>query len=184
MDVWISIVISVISGIVTGIITGILTYCLIRCGKPKIEIINTIAKSTEDEKDIYYIKVINKSKCYLYNLQYELCLINIKQGTNSKGERDEIKIRKVLKFAKPLWNTICPFSKDNTDYALWISTYNDLRALLKQFGQGAYISFTISANHGFSDSCKVFNKEFGYDQIKDGEFVCGDSGNICSIITN
>jgi len=177
MDVWISIVISVVSGIITGIFTGIITFWLIRCKKPKLEIANSIAKYKINNKYVYCIKVVNKSKCYLYNLHYELCLVNEIHWKDHKGDYDKIYDCKVLTFSKPMWNIMCPYSKKNTDFALRISTNEDLESLLSN-NAGTFLTFCFTAFHGDSDSCKVYEKRYGITQIQAGRYVCGSSFKI------
>lgn len=157
---------TLIWGIISGIVSSGIIYVLVFKIKPTVEVGNKIAKSYEDGKIIYRIKIINKSRFAIFNLKYSLHYCN--------AQTDGIvQIREIEPFKKPLFFVSSACKKDMNDkHAVRISYLIDDEF---EFCEGAYLKFTLIATHGFTNTSTYIEKKFDKDSIIEGRFETGNS---------
>lgn len=151
MNIVFSIIWGLVSGIVSGIIASIIIHMFWQTRKPKIEISKNIAINDKGE---YRIKIINKTKNYVSDVNLQLQVIKPENGP------DGIVIKKynlTMPYPKILW--ISPFKKNDENYE------NAIRVVLpKNLEQNwtedthQYIKLIVLCSNELKTSSKVFEQ--------------------------
>lgn len=151
MNIAFSIIWGLVSGIVSGIIASIIIHVFWQTRKPKIEISKNIAINDKGE---YRIKIINKTKNYVSDVNLQLQVIKPENGP------DGIVIKKynlTMPYPNILW--ISPFKKNDENYE------NAIRVVLpKNLEQNwtedthQYIKLIVFCSNELKTSSKVFEQ--------------------------
>lgn len=172
---WTDIIESIITGILSGAISSIIIYCLVFKIKPKILISDQIAKSFENDKCIYRIKIVNKSKFDVFNVDCHLYYCYTQEdGIIQITEISPIKTRitHISRYNK---------KDENNEHAVRLSfdiTEKYEHQLLSD--ENAFFQLTVVATHGFTNTSTHIEKKYLSNNIKNGRFETGNSMKILS----
>jgi hypothetical protein len=167
----------VLATFVGTISSGIFLYILSRF-RPNIEIAPVIAKGcdTNNEKTLYRIKVINRTKSPIVDVKAQLHILkNHQTATGSIYKSSPIKLKRSHQMV------IDGYDKSDSDanYAYRFVTYSDLEINWVD-DNVQFLRFRIFARHSISGFGKLVYKDFRLkrNSIKGGEFSKGDSFEI------
>lgn len=169
------IITSIITGILAGIVSSIIIYILVFKIKPKISISNQIAKSFENDKYIYRIKIVNKSKFDVFNVDCHLYYCYTQEdGIVQITEISPIKTRitHISRYNK---------KDEKNEHAVRLSfdITEEYETQLKS-DENAFFQFTVAATHGFTNTSTHIEKKYLSSDIKNGRFETGNSMIILS----
>lgn len=162
-----------IVAIIIGICSPLVYMICFRMIKPKIIISEKIAEreDKEENKPIYSIKVVNKTRFALVNIKAELLLMKNKIDGY---EFREIYLRKKDVIKIPKFN----FTDQQFSYTFKFSTYENIRDYLKD--DDTFLLFTISAAHSLTHTTQDFSKKYIIKDICRGIFRAGPFTDIIS----
>jgi len=160
---------SIIAGIISGIIASITFFIMMRGLKPKILVSDDIALEEESNNTcIYRVKVVNKSKADLSNIEYRLYYCRVQPN----GFMIDIQEIKPIKEPFSLMCKYTPTS-DLCEYAYRISYDIDREKF--PINDQNYLMFSISAEHSVSNTMKSVSKKYYSQNVKRGKFETGVS---------
>lgn len=165
---------SLMIGIVSGIVSSLIIYLLVFQVKPKIKISERISRSINEKGEcIYRIKIVNKNRFAIFNLNYSLHYCN-------KQSDGIINITEIPPYKSSIFY-ISPYcNKDNDDkHAVRISYKIDEEQY--RLNENSYFLFTIIATHGFSNTIAYKEVCYSKGDIIDGVFETGNSLKVLSI---
>ena len=164
---------SILIGIASGIVASGLFFLIMSCIRPNIKISDEICR----EKDgLYRIKVVNLSRCMLFNLKYSLQY----EYDNGKG----VKTAQAIKPNKEPLIYLNRFKnkKNYYDYAIRITydyvSHDNQYSLPLIDETHAQLVFTVIAEHSLSGKSKCIKKAYRLSNIQDGKFQLGESTEI------
>lgn len=164
MNIGDTILIAVISGMIASFCYS-LAMLIIR---PRI----VIAKQMAKWKEIYYVKVINKTFSTVTDLDYSMYYcVNHGDGVSTTIEIQALKDKLILIDRNK------PLSKKFSDNALQL-TYAIDTTRYPINDSDRYIEFHVLGNHIFSGTKKCTKRTFYLKDIKEGVFETGNSVNI------
>lgn len=165
---------SLIIGIISGVVSSIIIYFLVFQIKPKIKISENISHDLdENDNNIYRIKIVNKSRFALFNLNYSLHYCD-KQPDGIIHIVEIEPLKSSLCYISPK----CNFDKDNK-HAVRISY--DIDESKYPLSENSYLRFAIIATHSFTNTTSYTEINYTKSNIIDGVFETGDSLKILSI---
>ena len=144
---------SVIVGLISGVVSSLISFVIMYFISPRIIIAPKIAESQEGNDTFYRIKVVNKSRFPLYNVDYchsfkpPLRFIS-RYSSRDKGHRYAVRIT---------------YKIDKTKYPL-----ND----------HAFLRITFVATHGFTGTTRCFSTTFTQNDVVNGVFEIGKSPRV------
>jgi len=153
-------------GIATSFVASLVFTFFFTRLKPSL----TISKVIGHSNNTFKIKVVNNSRFAAINVKAELSFISlfdVPQGSERQTHRIDLlkdELFDIDKFDKK--------SKYAT-YTYRFVTKHDIRKELELKSKD-YIRFKISAIHSLSNIGKVFQQEYGLDQIVNGDFAFGN----------
>ena len=158
-----------IIGVVSGVVASVCFSLFLIMVRPKLMISDKLCQSN-DETNVYRIKIVNKSMAILNNIHYSLHYCR-DLGDGIK-EIEEIAPRKtkVSFIDKYSW-----LDKDG-DYAVRISYVIDTAKY--PMDDGAYLEFNIMASHSLSNTMRCVKKVYAKKDIQLGFFETGKSMKI------
>lgn len=159
---------TIITGIISGIISSMLFYIFIFGIKPRIDISNQICLERHSDRNIYVVKVVNKSRTFITNVKYQMILCK-------KSNDGNVSITTIHPLKEPMVN-IDKYLKKTTDFAVQISYEMDE----KLFDKNSYLEFTFEAYHSFSNAMRVKQKKYTIKDVQKGRFETGKSMIILS----
>jgi hypothetical protein len=167
----------VVLALLIGITTNAIFIALLSLLRPNVHISKRITKGTSrDGRDIFRIKIINKTRFPIVDIRAQLHLLRNYQTHN--GDIFKAEIIK-LKQAEPL--TINGFNKRDRDanYAYRFVTYDNLDSIWSEEGVG-FLRFRIFSRHSISGFGSVSVQEYRLKRasIIDGDFAKGNSFEI------
>lgn len=192
-ELLISVSIGLLSGIVSGLISSGMFWYFFYAKQPIFQISDEIAKVHLNGKDIYVIKVINKTNAKLKDVKFKFQLATVEVVEPKKPSRislDNIKIGlKEEQTQIMIVNEYIEKKKrangDDADYALQFRIGVDLESLCQStLPKQSYLLFTIYGTHSISGFGAAAEKTYGtYSNpinkcIVAGEFENGDSMKI------
>lgn len=154
-------------GIVSGIVASICFSLFLLLVRPRIKVSSEICKDPNEE-NLYRIKVVNRSRFILNNLQYSLhyCIVT----------GDGIKQVQELKPRKSPLSYVHGYKKTgSTDYAVRLSFFIDQS--IYPF-DNAVLEFGIMANHSLSNTMCCKKVTYTSASIQEGFFETGESMTI------
>ena len=170
---------SIIIGVISSVVASFIFLIAIRLLKPKIKIAPNITKSRANSgKIIYVIKIMNRSRRSIINVQAKLQLIytsHVSGGpvVTSKDltlKRNEIFQIQAYGKSKE--------KKEKADYGFRFITYDNIEQLIKSKPKEYKIRLSIICNDELTGLGKVFTKVFEPDDIVEGRFKQGDTFKI------
>lgn len=172
---WTDIIRSIITGILSGVISSIIIYALVFKIKPKILISDQIAKSFENDKDVYRIKIVNKSKFDVFNVDCHLYYCYTQ-------EDGIIQITEILQSQTRIAHISRYNKKDeNNEHAVRLSfSITEEYENKLSSDKNAFFQLTVVATHGFTNTSTHIEKKYLSDSIKKGRFETGNSMKILS----
>lgn len=159
---------NLITGIISGAIASLVFLLFMLIIRPRIVLSDSVSV---DKTGTYRIKIVNKSRCRLSDLKYDLRLCD----DHGDGIVDVVTIKPI----KPRLDSIPKYSKKdkNSMYAIRISYKSkDDKCIINE--SNSYLEFTVSAKHTFSNTYTVVSKTYQCKDIKFGIFESGKSTNI------
>jgi len=167
----------IVLSLLVGIVTSILFLLILSRYRPIIEISQNIAKRYEKDidKNVYSIKVINKTKYPIVDVRVELILKTPVQTANGEVWR----VRKIpLRIDSLL--SLQKFNKndDNARFAYRFATESDVDIIWKDEHQK--ITFRIFAKHSLSGFGGFFEIDYGLKRVSiiEGIFSKGNNFDI------
>ncbi len=156
---------TVISGIISGVIASFCYAMVMFFVKPRIKISTDLAKW----KDIYYVKVVNKTFATITDLDYSMYYcVNHADGVSTTVEIKPIKDKLVLVSRNN------PFKKKYSDNALQLTFKIDMKKFPIN-DKDRCLEFHVLGNHSFSNTKKCVKQIFYEKNIKEGIFETGNS---------
>ncbi len=162
---------SLIVGIVSGIISSTLCILFTRVIKPRLKVADVISLvKTDEDKYEYRIKFINKSKCRLIDLYYEL---NYCTAFNS-GQLIDIER---LNPQKQMIKSVAGFERksESAKYAVRIGYIIDNKKCPLLEDGTKYLEFNITATHSLTGTKKTITKRYYKKDVKFGQFQTKES---------
>lgn len=158
---------SLLIGVVSGIVSSIIIYILVFKIKPKLKISGKVAKSIENGKTMYRIKILNQTRFAIYNIIYSLhyCV----EQADGIIKIDEIKPAK-----NPLV-FISPNAKDDEKDKHAVRISYEIDENNYQLDDNSYLRFTIYATHGFTNTSTYIEVTYSKKDIVKGKFETGNS---------
>lgn len=159
---------NLITGIVSGVMASVVFLLFMLVIRPRIILSDSI---TVDKNGTYKIKIVNKSRCRLSELKYDLRLCD--------DHGDGIVDVETIQPIKPRLDFIPKYSKKdkNSMYAIRISYKSkDGKCIINS--SNSYLEFIVSAKHTLSNTYSVVSKTYKCDDIKFGIFESGKSTNV------
>ncbi len=167
--IWTQIIVGILSSILAA---GLFLYLLSKL-RPEIEISEHIAKSEQEGKTKYSIKILNKSKRDAINLRIEADLLSAVIVPNGS-----ILTSQALVLKKPVLMVLPKNDKRDTDanYAFRLVIDEPIDKLW-QDESTQFIRVKIFAQDEMSNFGKVFEREYRTkrNSIKEGQFKFGDT---------
>lgn len=168
---WLS---SIILGTIGSLVASLLWIWGLLSLRPKIEISNVIARTKGLKQELEYdIKIVNKTRTSIINLQAKFYLINRFNvpGGGSIGEHRLIPLKfdRVLRLEKFDVNTY-----HDEEYAWRFVTNENIEEIWEDRDQH-HLEFHIVATHEFSGLSRVFKKKYTAGSVQEGDFPKGPS---------
>ena len=173
--------------LIGGVMLSVMGLFLIWFLQPKVKIAPQIAKREKDGKNIYTIKVINRSYLFqLVDIKFEFTML--KPKSTPKGMN--IAIKEIKLVSDHLWflsrrkgKIHRIFGKDfYATYAIVITVHEDfdLGTEWKAMADsGTYFDLKVIAKNNFSGITSINHEKFNhYSCIKSGEYCHGNSMQI------
>ncbi|TCN84963.1 hypothetical protein [Shewanella fodinae] len=179
MPEWVSMVFGqVILAILTGLVSSAMFFFFLSRFRPQIAISPEIARgiSTKTGETTYVIKVINRTRDDITDINAQLHLFNFHQTATGKiWKSDEVELKRSTPICIDKYN-----KKDkNANYAYRFLTYENLDARWNDENT-QFIRFRIIARHATSGFGGAFKRDYLIKQktIVDGTFSKGDTFKI------
>ncbi len=163
-------------GVLSSLVASGLFLFFLYSLRPVLEISDNIAKTTDDGKIVYLVKVINRTRGRIYDIHAQI--VHIKLETVSGGQNI---------FATPLtllkghiWSVNGIKGKitdTNAEFAVLFVCTDDLDTI---WTNETMVEFKIMSKHSFSGFSRIHKKRFykRKSAIKEGSFKFGDSFEI------
>lgn len=172
MSIYINIILSILSGIVSSLVFYLIVFKV----KPKIVISDNIAlEESEGVNKIARVKVVNRSKFMLINVQYSLYLCTVNYG-DKKGKNEICEILPMKERIHTLSKYSC--KKKNTmygDYAIRFTYVLKPEYIPKNDDK---LIFVFTSTHSFSNISKCYVKEYSAKNLVYGDFELNESTKI------
>lgn len=165
---------TVLLGIFSSFIASLVFAFFMFGIRPRLKIVDKICITKENDKTVYRIKVINKTKSDVINLSYTLlyCIT---------GQDDVVEVVSISPIKTPL-TSIRKKEKNKSDHAIRISYCIDEGKY--NLDEGNYFLFCIQATHPFSNAVKSESLEFKKASlVRNCGFQTGDSTDIIQFPT-
>ncbi len=167
---------SVIVGVLSSLVASLLFLMFLFTLRPNIAIGDCIAKTHEDGKPVYLIKVINKTWGRIYDVHAQV--VHIKFENVNGGQNVYSKPLTLLK--SHIWsvNRIKNKLNDpNAEFAILFVCTDDLESI---WINETMIEFRVMAKHSFSGFSKIHKRRFYKKKstVKEGSFKFGNSFDI------
>jgi hypothetical protein len=164
----------VVLALLIGIFTNAIFILLLSFVRPKVSISNTITKGkSRDGRDIYRIKIINKTRQPIVDIKAQLHVL-----TNFQTHNGDIFKAKLIKLVQSEPLTIAGFDKKDrdADYAYRFVTYEDLSEIWSDDTIG-FLRFRIFSRHSISGFGSVAKQDYRLKRasIFEGDFSKGNS---------
>ena len=159
-----------ITGVISGVVAATVFYTFLLFVRPKIHVSSKACRAPEDGA-IIRIKVVNRTRCMLTSVKYEL---NFCQSHGDGVYRME----EIPPFRKP-FEFIDKYSEsdENAEYAIRFSYKIPPHIRISD----GWLEFSIHANHGFSNTSACVKRKYGSDDIISGIFETGTSMKILAV---
>jgi hypothetical protein len=176
--------INLLLGVGTSLLASFLfLYYILTRMRPKIKISPHIAHYKDlnnQNKKIYYFKIVNKSWHAAYDLRFRVCELSRIPAENRKfhERREDLKLRReylthIPKHKKIGENDVA------APHALIITCLDDLHPILED--DNKCVELQVIMRHGLTGLAKVFSYEYSsYTCVKNGIFDFGDKLTISS----
>lgn len=161
-----NIMLSLLMGVISGLVSSLFYFLFMRAVKPRIEVAPSIVVEKTEKETIYYIKIVNKTKCDLIDIYYTFSFYSI--------SLDGIVDTSYIEATKPILRHIEKYSKSENDtYAIRLS-FSDTNK--KTLLDHSYLVFTIYATHAFSGGRIVLQTKYNNEQlVENGTYETGKS---------
>ena len=159
---------TIVSGIISGIMASFCYAMVMFLVRPRIKISEDIAKW----RDVYYVKVVNKTFSTITDLDYSLYYcVHHADGVSTTTEIKPIK-EKLILISK---NN--PLRKKYSDNALQLTYKIDMNKFPLN-DEDRCLEFHVLGNHCFSNTKKCVKQIFFRKNVKEGIFETGNSVNV------
>jgi hypothetical protein len=164
----------VVLALLIGISTNAIFLLLLSVIRPKVAISRKIAKGkSRTGRDIYRIKIINKTQHPIVDIKAQLHLL-----TNYQTHNGDIFKAKQLKLVQSEPLTISGFNKRDrdADYAYRFVTYEDLGEVWSDDTAG-FLRLRIFSRHSITGFGSVVQQDFRVKRVSimEGDFAKGNS---------
>jgi len=163
---------ALITGVISGVVASAMFYVFLLLVRPKIHISDKICYSYENGVLIFRIKVVNKTRAILFNVNYSLNFCeNLDEGVY-------INQKNILPIKKPI-TIIAKYDKKdkNSEYAVRLT----FPGMCISDTDDQWFEFSVSVSHGFSNTSVCMKKTYRFKDILPGIFEKGTSMNITKL---
>lgn len=164
---------SILSGIVSGIIASICFAEILFLIKPKVKVSNFICFSKNVDGTLTYkIKIVNKSRFMLTNINYSLRYIK----TQGKDRASATEIAPINSTIINIDGFSRSHKKQKVHYSIRL-TYN-INPIECELNDSSRFEFIFTANHSLSNAPICVKRQYYHYDIIEGIFEKDDSVNI------
>ena len=161
---------SVIVGLISGVVSSLISFVIMYFISPRIIIAPKIAESQEGNDTFYRIKVVNKSRFPLYNVDY--CLYYCDEQAEGV-----ITTHRIHSFKPPL-RFISRYSSRDKGHRYAVRITYKIDKTKYPLNDHAFLRITFVATHGFTGTTRCFSTTFTQNDVVNGVFEIGKSPRV------
>lgn len=162
-----------VSGVVSGLISSLVFFIITKSVKARLLIADNIkVEKMPNNQNLYVVKIANRSRADLINLQYCLDYCEVTYQNGPSVQMTEISPAKGKLFLIPAYNK----NAKHNEYAVQISFIVDNNKF--PIDNNHYLMFSITAEHSTFGTSRNATKKYYSNMVKEGEFEQGLSMEI------